>query len=378
MRALVGVVRAGAAAATLGAAVAVVNRLTLPRLVPGGVVDEAVTVIVPARNEARRLPDLVADLRAQRGLRRLRVVIFDDDSADGTAEAARLAAGDDPHVTVIRSTAPPPPGWTGKAAACARAYAATDPSGVVVFVDADVRLEPGAVAAAVTLLRDRRADLLTPWPFQRAGSAAEQLVQPLLFWSWFATLPVAVSHRSRRPSTAVSCGQFLVFDAPAYAAVGGHVAVASSPTEDLDLARALRRAGRRTMVAAAGDVASCRMYEGAAPLRAGYTRWLWSAFGPPAGSAAVLVAAAATYVLPPAAALLGRGPGRGWGVVGTAAAVVSRTLARATERGGEPGPSDVAAALTHPFAVCGFAALTIDSLRARRAGRLGWKDRPLP
>ncbi|MGV9949512.1 glycosyl transferase, partial [Rhodococcus aetherivorans] len=73
-----------------------------------------------------------------------------------------------------------------------------------------------------------------------------------------------------------------------------------------------------------------------------------------------------------------RRPPRGWGVVGTAAAVVSRTLARATERGGEPGPSDVAAALTHPFAVCGFAALTIDSLRARRAGRLGWKDRPLP
>lgn len=377
MRALVGVVRAGAVAATLGAAVAVANRLTLPRLAPGAVVDEPVTVIVPARNEARRLPPLVADLRAQRGLRRLRVVIFDDDSVDGTTEAARLAAGDDPRVTVIRSTAPPPPGWTGKAAACARAYAATDPSGVVAFVDADVRLAPGAVAAAVTVLRDRRAHLLTPWPFQQAGSAAERLVQPLLFWSWFATLPIAVSHRSNRPSMAVSCGQFLVFDASAYAAVGGHVAVAASPTEDLDLARALRRSGRRTMVAAAGNLASCRMYEGAAPLRAGYTRWLWSAFGSPAGSAAVLVAAAVTYVLPPVAVVLGPGPARRWGVVGTAAAIVSRTVARATERG-SPDRSDVAAGCTHPFAVCAFAALAIDSLRARRTGRLGWKDRPLP
>ncbi|MDX5309800.1 MAG: glycosyl transferase, partial [Rhodococcus sp. (in: high G+C Gram-positive bacteria)] len=219
--------------------------------------------------------------------------------------------------------------------------------------------------------------LLTPWPFQQAGSAAERLVQPLLFWSWFATLPIAVSHRSNRPSMAVSCGQFLVFDASAYAAVGGHVAVAASPTEDLDLARALRRSGRRTMVAAAGNLASCRMYEGAAPLRAGYTRWLWSAFGSPAGSAAVLVAAAVTYVLPPVAVVLGPGPARRWGVVGTAAAIVSRTVARATERG-SPDRSDVAAGCTHPFGVCAFAALAIDSLRARRTGRLGWKDRPLP
>lgn len=373
-------VAVGAGIALYGAVVATANRVAVPRLRDGAAVTEPVTVIVPARDEASRIGAVVADLRAQHGVPGLRVLVLDDDSSDDTFEIARQAAGDDPRVRVVRSTTPPPPGWTGKAAACEHAFSVADPgeTGAVVFIDADVRLRPGAIAAAVALLRARSAALVSPWPFQVAGSVTERLVQPLLFWSWFTTLPVAVSHRTRRPSMAVACGQFLAFDTADYRSIGGHSAVASSPTEDLDLARTLRRAGHPTIVAAGGSLVSCRMYEGRKAVTGGYTRWLWSAFGSRAGAAAVVATYAVAYVVPPVAALAGHGRTRRWGVLGTAAALLSRVIARAAERGTRPVPADALAAATHPVSIAVFGWLTAASVRARSAGRAMWKNRVLP
>ncbi|MFZ2530536.1 MAG: glycosyltransferase family 2 protein [Rhodococcus sp. (in: high G+C Gram-positive bacteria)] len=373
--------RIGAAVALFGACVAAANRMTLPRLEPDGATTEPITVLVPARNEAQRVPELLTDLRAQRGVPRMRVIVFDDDSSDGTTAAARRAAAGDDRIEVVHSTAPPPAGWTGKAAACAHAYRIAGPrarTGVVVFVDADVRLAPSALAAAVTSLRRAQTDLLAPWPFQVAGSPAERLLQPLLCWSWFSSLPVVVGNRTARPSMAVACGQFLVFDAQAYAAIGGHAAVAASPTDDLDLARTLRRAGRRTTVVAAGPLVSCRMYLDHRALSDGYLRWLWSAFGSSAGAAVVVAGYALGYLVPPVAAIAGRGTVRRWGLVGVGAAFLSRTLARSAERGTAVTGADVASALAHPAAIAGFGALTAVSLHARRIGRTTWKDRVLP
>lgn len=372
--------RAGGALAILGAATAAVNAASLPRL-RSAPVAEPVTVVVPARNEAARVGALVADLRAQRGLSTLRVIVLDDDSTDSTADVARRAIGSDGRFALIRNTEPPPAGWLGKNAACRRgadhAARLVDPQspGVLVFVDADVRLAPDGLAAAVTELRRSGAALVSPWPRQDAGSTAERLLQPLLCWSWFATLPVTVANRNTRPSMAVACGQLLVFDAAAYFRLGGHAAVAGSVTEDLDIARALRRRGGRTVVAAAQGLASCRMYTDRAALRAGHTRWLWTQFGSAAGAGAVAAAAALAYVLPPTALLLGRGRTRAWGAAGYIAAVTSRLTARAVESGGRPSLHDVGDALAHPVSVVGLIHLIAVSHRDRRRGRLRWKGR---
>ncbi|WP_241665726.1 glycosyltransferase [Prescottella subtropica] len=375
-------VRVGAGLALGGAVVAAANTVTLPRLRPcAGAVTEPVTVVVPARDEADRIAALVGDLRAQRGLVTLRVLIVDDDSADDTAAVAARAIGGDGRFTLIRGAELPPPGWLGKNAACHRgsehAARLTDSTrpGVLVFLDADVRLTPDALAAAVTGLRDHDAALLSAWPRQVAVTAAERLVQPLLCWSWFASLPVAIAHRGTRPSMAVACGQFLVFDAAAYFRLGGHAAVAGAVTEDLAIARALRRQGDRTVVAAAGRVASCRMYGDAGAVRDGYRRWLWSAYGSTAGSAAVSAVVAVAYVLPPLAVVSGRT--RRWGLLGYGAAVASRLAARAVETGRRPGIREAADAAAHPLSVVGYLGLTAASHLGRRRGRLRWKGRPV-
>lgn len=373
---------AATAVSGIGFTVSVINAYGAPRLprpCTSRVVDEQVIVVVPARDERQRLPALLTDLRAQSGIRDLRVLVYDDNSTDGTADAAEAVCAGDDRFTVIRGRSEPPPGWVGKPAACVAAldYVAFPQTGLVVFLDADVRIQPNAIVTACAEARSLGVGLLCPWPYQRAESWAERLVQPLLTWSWAATLPIAVANRDTRRSTAVACGQFLVFDAAVYRAIGGHRAVASSVTEDLDIARAIREAGHRTAVVVAGPYASCRMYDGGRELREGYGRWLWSAFGSSAGAVSVSAMALLSYVLPPVVIVAGRGSARRWAAAAYAAAAASRLLARTLEKGTPPTSADVVDAGAHPVSILASIGLVIASHRDHRRGRTRWKGRQI-
>src|SRR5204862_6903746 len=185
--------------------------------------------------------------------------------------------------------APLPPGWLGKPHACHQlAQLATGE--VLVFVDADVVLSPDAVAAAVGLLAG--FDLVSPYPRLVARTWSERLIQPLLPWSWLTFLPLRLMERSRRPSLAAAGGQFLVVDRAAYHRAGGHTAVRDRVLEDVELARAVKRAGGRIALADGSRLASCRMYRSWPELRDGYAKSLWAA---PA-----VVPLLLWYLLPPA------------------------------------------------------------------------------
>ncbi len=96
-----------------------------------------ISVIVPARDEAARLPRLLDSLAAD--AQPYEVLVVDDRSTDGTAAVARAAGA-----TVV--PAERPAGWSGKAYACwAGAQAAQ--GDLLVFLDADVEPAPGAVGA---------------------------------------------------------------------------------------------------------------------------------------------------------------------------------------------------------------------------------------
>jgi Glycosyl transferase family 2 len=360
-------VRAGAALAVAGTAHQVLNLRGLrvpPDALPA--VDESVTVALPVRDEAHRVAPALAALLAQRGVPDLEVLVLDDGSTDGTADVVRAVAGGDPRVRVLRGTAPVA-GLPGKPHACAQ-LAAVARGSVLVFVDADVLLAPDAVAAAVALLRGAGLDLLSPWPRQVADGVAARLVQPLLQWSWMVALPLRRAERSPRPALCAANGQFLVVDAAALARSGGFAGVAGAVLDDLAVARAVKRAGGRIGVADGAALASCRMYDGWADLRAGYRKSLWAAFGPAPASAVVAGTLALAYVLPPLAALRGSRAG----LVGYAAAVASRVLA-ARRSAGRAWPD----ALAHPVSVLVLLGLLAESWRGHRRGELTWKGRRL-
>ncbi|MDJ0393074.1 glycosyltransferase family 2 protein [Rhodococcus sp. G-MC3] len=371
----------GAALSMVAALVSLTNAVRLPRPArPQSELTDSVVVCIPARDEAFRLPALLADLNAQTHCPSLRVVVLDDDSSDDTFEIARRATSSDPRFLVERNRSDPPEGWTGKAAACHRLAerALAYDADLIVFVDADVRLAPAALASAATAMASMNAALLCPWPEQIAVGAAEQLIQPLLGFSWMTTLPIRLANRSTRPSTVVSCGQFMMFDAHAYREIGGHASVAGSLTEDLDIARALRRHGRRTVLVSGAGLVRCRMYDDWPSLRDGYTRWLWTAFGGAPGSLSVSSALALVYVLPPVAAVFSTGVTQRYGCIGYAAAVTARMLCARTESGRGVGSiRSAAGSAAHPISVLVYLALTLESVRRHRRGVSTWKNRPI-
>jgi hypothetical protein len=357
----------------------VLNTVLLRRLRAGAsTVDGAVTVLLPLRDEADRVAPCLRALLAQRGVPGLRVLVLDDNSTDGTAALVRELAGD--RVTLLTG-APLPPGWLGKPWACQQLADAArqDPArrlgdvaqpdtGVLVFVDADVVLAPDALAAALTLRAEQRFDLLSAYPRLVARSPGERLVQPLLPWSWLTFLPLRLMERSPRPSLTAAGGQLLLVTRDGYDRAGGHSAVRDRVLEDIELARAVKRAGGRIGLATAHRLADCRMYTSWAQVRDGYSKSLWASFGSPAGAAGVLALLALAYLAPLAVlpwAPLAGGCGYLLGVLG-------RVLAgRAT------GARTVPDALAHPVSVLLFGYLVVRSYRLHRRGGLAWKGRPV-
>ncbi|RAO25632.1 hypothetical protein ONO23_05796 [Micromonospora noduli] len=338
-------------------------------------VDEPVTVLLPLRDEATRVTPCLRALLAQRGVPGMRVVVLDDGSTDGTAEVVRAVAGDDPRVTLLTGVAPPP-GWLGKPHACWQLATRADPDATaLVFVDADVVLAPHAVAAAVTELRAARVTLLSPYPRIVVATAGDRLVQPLLQWLWLTFLPLRAMERSSRPSLAAAGGQFLVVDRAGYTAAGGHAAVADKILEDVELARAVKRAGGRIALADGSRLATCRMYDDWPQLRDGYSKSLWASFGHPGAAAAVVAALLLLYTAPPLIALRFASTAPLVSMVALIAyllGVAGRVLtARAT--GGRWWPD----ALAHPVSVVVLGWLTLRSYHLRKRRRLTWRGRPV-
>jgi Glycosyltransferase like family 2 len=356
-------VRVATLLAAGGTVHAAINARALRRPAVGASCTERVSVLLPVRDEARHIDECLRTLMRQDVHE---IVVLDDQSIDGTADIARAVSAHDDRVRVIDG-AQLPRGWLGKPWACAQLAAAADPnSAVLVFVDADVRLASGAVGAACALLRDAQLDVVSPFPRQRAESAAERLVQPLLQWSWLTLLPLRLAERSPRPSLTAATGQFLVINRDAYERAGGHSGTRGDVVDDIALVRAIKATGWRGGVVDGTELAQCRMYDGWAELRDGYTKSLWDAFGSERGAVAVAAGLSFAYVLPALAALRGSRAGALGYLAGVAGRIVS-----AQTTGGRVLPD----AGAHPISVLCFDYLVARSIVEKRRGRLRWKGR---
>lgn len=331
-------------------------------------VDEAVSVLIPARNEERVIASALASVLSQAGVPELEVIVLDDNSSDATSAVVNSIA--DERVQLKSNTQEPPANWLGKSWACS-ALADNATGSVLVFMDADVELSPDAIRASVHALRASDFALISPYPRQLAANWLGRLTQPLVTWSWCALLPLQWAERSTRPSLAAANGQFLVMDADAYRAIGGHASVATAVLEDVALMREFKKAGLRTCTMDGSELASCEMYESADQTVNGYAKSLWAAFGTPIGSIGVNALLFVAFMVPPLAAVTARSATvRAVGAVGYAAGTFSRTVV-ARRMGTRVWPDSA----LHPGSVAAFIAINAISWRRHLQGSNSWKGR---
>lgn len=236
------------------------------RAPPPGV---TVSILIPARNEEGSIAGAVIAALTQPGVE-LEVVVLDDHSTDRTAEIVRGLAARDPRVRL--EPAPPlPPSWSGKQHAC-QVLATLARHPVLLFQDADVRLEPNSVGRMVGFLRESGAGLVSGFPRQVTGTPGEALVIPLIHFLLLGYLPMPGMRASVHPGFGAACGQLVLVDRNAYAESGGHAAIRASLHDGVTLPRAFRRAGRMTDLFDATGLARCRMYRGFAQVWAGFSK----------------------------------------------------------------------------------------------------------
>ena len=234
-------------------------------------------IVIPARNEAGNIGELLRDLTADSaadksgGAPTSLLIVVDDHSRDETAALAAEVDG-----VVVVAAPDLPSGWTGKSWACWNGVAeaqqrlgvAPGDSGEVqlVFIDADVRLAPGALDV-VTSQQRTDGGLMSVQPRHVPIRPYEQLSA---LFNVIALMGVGAGHRL--PPTG-AFGPVLATTLADYRRIGGHRAVRSDVAEDMALARRYRDAGLAVNIRLGGDLISFRMYpNGVRSLLEGWTK----------------------------------------------------------------------------------------------------------
>ena len=233
----------------------------------------SLTVVIPAFNEAGNITACVDHVLASAPpCLEWTVVVVDDESTDATVALAERCAAAQPDRCRVMQAGPRPMGerWVGKNWACTRAMEQVS-SEWVLFIDADVRLQPDALRRALNQAIEEQADLFSLAPRLECGCLAEWMVQPIMASLLGLGFPLEATN-DPASEVAFAAGPFMLFSTRAYTAIGGHRQLADAVVEDLALARRIKVGGYRLRYRLGLDAVLLRMYPDLPALWEGWTK----------------------------------------------------------------------------------------------------------
>lgn len=216
----------------------------------------AVTVLIPARNEAETIGRTLQALGRQGP--NLQVIVVDDQSDDGTVEAARAAAPAGCDLEVVAG-GPLPPGWAGKLWALEQGRAKVE-TPLVLLLDADIELAPGMLPTLVEVKVAKGADFLSLMAELRMASVWERLLMPAFVYFFKLLYPFHLSN-GRTRFVAAAAGGCILTERATLDAIGGFTALKDAVIDDCALARLVKARGGRTWIGLSRSVLSMRRYE---------------------------------------------------------------------------------------------------------------------
>jgi len=321
----------------------------------------SVSVLVPARDEARNLPALLPLLKAQE-CAPLEVLVCDDRSTDGTTEWLREHAREYGVEWFVGEERPD--GWTGKNWACYQ-LARRARGEWLLFLDADVRPAPGFLGRFVGWCGKEEAALVTALPAIRPSGLGDGLLIGMVPWSVFSLLPLGLAERHPNPAFGFANGQMMGFSRETYARLNPHEQVRSSLLEDVAIARLVKCRGERVLIGDATDVAAVEMYGSVGEALDGFSKNAVAICGGTLRTVVYAVLTALVYLLPLALGIAGSPVA--WVHVGVSMALygVSVSVLRLPLWYGVCSPAAAALAV----------GVMLRSVAWYRAGRITWKGR---
>lgn len=247
-----------------------------------------VSICIPARNEEHRVEDCVNSALSQ-DYPNVEVLVIDDNSVDRTAEILRRLNHPNIDRLDLINGKEKPSQWLGKPWACHQ-LAERANGDILVFIDADTRLERDIITRTVRTMGHDVVDFLTIWPRQHLVTIWEKIIIPLMYYALLSILPVRYVYRSPRwlPAPlkarfgsyfAAACGQFMAFKTTVYHKIGGHASVKERIIEDVALSKLIKKMGYRMRMYHGLDTISCRMYSGKEEIREGFRKNFLAGFG---------------------------------------------------------------------------------------------------
>jgi chlorobactene glucosyltransferase len=220
-----------------------------------------VSVLVPARNEERNIGPCLDSLLDQ-SYGNYEIIVLDDQSTDGTAGiVARYEERFPGRLRAVRGGPLPEGGWLGKPHAMQQlaGFAAGE---YLMYTDADTVHGRDSVAWAVTNLEYHGADCVSGYVFQEMNTLGEQFIVPATYIMSAMLLPLWLITALPAPSVSFAIGQLLIFRRSAFEAIEGYSRVRGQISDDLAIARELKKAGFREVFLDIRRHVRCRMYDG--------------------------------------------------------------------------------------------------------------------
>ncbi|MGA2486126.1 MAG: glycosyltransferase [Roseiarcus sp.] len=277
-----------------------------------------VIAVIPARDEADGVGHTVESLLRQDYPGSLSLILVDDESADGTADVARLAAaaiGRMDRLTIIPGAALPA-GWTGKLWAMKQGVERADAAApeFLLLTDADIVYPPDTLRRLVSQSLSEGLALSSMMAKLRCESFAERALIPAFIFFFQMLYPFSWVNDRRRATAAAAGGCMLVLR-EALQAAGGIEVIRGSLIDDCAMARILKKQGP-IRLSLSERVISIRPYSTMDEIRRMVVR---SAYAQLRYSPLLLAVALAgltfVFVVPVLAALFGHGAAQIFGLL---------------------------------------------------------------
>jgi hopene-associated glycosyltransferase HpnB len=195
-----------------------------------------VDIIVPARDEVLTIAPVIASLLAQDYPGKFQVFLVDDNSTDGTAAMAGVAAN-----LHILTGAGKPAGWAGKLWALHQGVQASA-APILLFADADITHDPRHLSALVTRLLAPRTDMVSEMVRLNCTTLAEHALIPAFVYFFQMLYPFAKVN-DPLSGTAAAAGGTVLIRRDALVRIGGIERIKSALIDDVALAREVKKFG---------------------------------------------------------------------------------------------------------------------------------------